>query len=371
MDFEKLLAWSQKEETLRLNRDNRLLMKEEYRLEKEEEQRLEEGTYQFPAISEPDLAVGESPVFSGLVRRQDWFSAKIHVRATPCYFHRHEFVEILYMYRGTCRQYVENLKTLILLEEGDLFLLNQNVIHALFQKEPDAVLINIIVPGAWITPAFLNRMNRDSPLFSFFVRAGEGGEDTEEYFHYHRTEPGCREIVEKLMEEFYRSQPFSREAAEFYLQLLFISLNRSTSLPEMVSRQRAGNYQLRERFFRYLYENSASATLEGMAEDLRYNTSYLSRLIRKNCGAGFRELLREIRMEKAILLLGTSGLSVEEIALLCGYQTPVPLYKEMRRRFGLSPSEYREAYANRFDTQGKIKKDISQSGEIEKNDPMP
>lgn len=104
-----------------------------------------------------------------LTRTQECFSAKIHIKRTPLYFHRHEFIEILYMYKGRCRQYIENLSTCIVLQEGDFFFLNQNVIHALLQDDPSAILIKIIVPVSWISHEFMRTMDYESEWFGFFT----------------------------------------------------------------------------------------------------------------------------------------------------------------------------------------------------------
>ncbi|MCB5873746.1 helix-turn-helix domain-containing protein [Blautia producta] len=48
------------------------------------------------------------------------------------------------------------------------------------------------------------------------------------------------------------------------------------------------------------------------------------------------------RLEKAAVLLSSSGYSVEKIAQAVGYQNAVPIYQGIKEKFGCSPAEYRK-----------------------------
>lgn len=163
--FQKILNLSIWLETERLDRELGILMEDEYVLDDELHQKLEQATYQFPDVAEihTDRQV--------LSRKQDWFSAKVHIKRTPLYFHRHEFMEILYMYKGQCKQYIGNLKNCITLHEGDFFFLNQNVVHALFQEDEEAILIKIILPAPYVSHEFIKMFDPHGQWYSFFVSA--------------------------------------------------------------------------------------------------------------------------------------------------------------------------------------------------------
>ena len=90
-DFCEILAHSERLEMVRLDRELNALMEDEFVLDRELEQKLCNGSYHFPDVSEirTDKQV--------LTRTQAYFSAKIHVRRTPVYFHNHEFIEMLYI----------------------------------------------------------------------------------------------------------------------------------------------------------------------------------------------------------------------------------------------------------------------------------
>lgn len=84
-----------------------------------------------------------------------------------------------------------------------------------------------------------------------------------------------------------------------------------------------------------------SVTLAGLARRLSYHANYLSGLLHKSCGKTFGELVVEQRMERAKLLLKTTGLPVSEVSRMTGYAGTSNFYRHFRNACGMSPSEYR------------------------------
>lgn len=328
-DFIRILEESYKQETSRLDRILPTLMPDEYRLTPDIESSLANGTYQFPDVSEvrTDKRV--------LTRKQDYFSAKVHVRRTPLYFHRHEFVEMLYMYRGQCLQFIENLGACITLYEGDVFLLNQNVTHALLQEDESAVLIKIIIPTGTLSQNF----QLSGQQAWFWTGLGE-------YYHYlHYT--GCtadeKLFVERMMAEYYSQNPCKEIAETSWLQLMLISLSSRVGDER---RHKLGHSSVNMgRITEYVYEHSETVTLEELARVFSFSPSYLSRLIKEGCGMNFLDLLRECRLEKAAALLTATNYPIGKIAELVGYSSAASVYQGVREKFGMSPTEYRDKYS--------------------------
>lgn len=337
--FQNILDLSIQLETERLDRELSILMEDEYVVDDELRQKLEQVTYQFPDVAEihTDRQV--------LSRNQDWFSAKVHIKRTPLYFHRHEFMEILYMYKGQCKQYIENLKNFITLHEGDFFFLNQNVVHALFQEDEEAILIKIILPASYVSHEFIKIFDPQSEWYSFFVNALSEKREWYHYIHIHNTGEVERRFVESLMTEFYGEQNNYQQAIKNYLQLLLIQISRGQREIERCKYKLAHSSLQISNVVRYMYDHSDTVTLENLANKLAFNQSYLSRMIKENCKMNFRDLLKEIRIEKAITLLTTSTFTVETISNVVGYGNAVPVYREIKKRFGLSPIEYRKQYS--------------------------
>ena len=329
--FTRILEESYKQETHRLGRTLPALMPDEYRLTPDMERSISNGTYQFPDAGEShtDKRV--------LTRKQDYFSAKVHVRRTPLYFHRHEFVEMIYMYRCRCRQFIENLGTCVTLHEGDVFLLNQNVTHAILQEDESAVLIKIIIPTGTLSQNFLRKLGGQQA--GFWSGVGE-------YYHYlHYT--GCtadeKLFVERMMAEYYSQNPCKEIAQASWLQLMLIAISNRIGDEH---RYKLGHSSVdMGSITEYVYEHSETVTLEELARVFSFSSSYLSRAIKEGCGMNFLDLLRECRLEKAAALLTATNYPIEKIAELVGYSSAASVYQGVREKFGMSPTEYRDKYS--------------------------
>jgi two-component system, response regulator YesN len=71
--------------------------------------------------------------------------------------------------------------------------------------------------------------------------------------------------------------------------------------------------------------------------------SYLSRRFKEKTGLSFVEYLEEIRLQKAEEYLTASSIKITEIAEQVGYLDPNYFSKVFKRKFRLSPSDYRQS----------------------------
>ncbi len=336
--FSSILLMSKELETRRIDRKLDITMRDEYKLTDEINHMLDSGIYEFPDTLHTKTEKRT------LTRIQYDFSAKVHIKRTPLYFHQHDFVEILYMYKGSCKQYIENLDNCIVLQEGDLFLLNQNVIHAIMQQDEQAILIKIVLPLEVLSYNFIQKMNHDSDLFQFFVDAKSPQKEYYHYLHYIHCTSDEQILIEKLMTEYYMKYNYYKETIVCYLELLMIFLERSNNLHHNLRYKLAHSSLKTGEIIQYIYEHSDTVTLEELSRVFSFNQSYLSRIIKENCKMNFLGLLRESRLEKASIFLSSSDYSVEQIAQMVGYHNAVPIYQGIKEKFGCSPSEYRKHY---------------------------
>ncbi|MDN8613384.1 AraC family transcriptional regulator [Variovorax ginsengisoli] len=82
-------------------------------------------------------------------------------------------------------------------------------------------------------------------------------------------------------------------------------------------------------------------TIDSTARALGTSVRTLQRVLRRDGGADFRELVNFIRMRRAKELLDGSNASIAEIATEFGYSTPANFARAFRKATGLAPQEYR------------------------------
>lgn len=88
------------------------------------------------------------------------------------------------------------------------------------------------------------------------------------------------------------------------------------------------------------YQENFSQT--ELAEKLGVNPSYLSRLLKKDTGHNFMEILTECRISRAKELLLQPGTKVVEVCSQVGYPDYTYFYQVFKKAEGISPSEYKK-----------------------------
>lgn len=85
-------------------------------------------------------------------------------------------------------------------------------------------------------------------------------------------------------------------------------------------------------------------TLEGIADEMFFTPSYLSRLFKKEIGQNFSEYLIERRLEKAKVLLLSTNRTIESIAVETGYENANSFRRLFKSKMGMSATKYRSSY---------------------------
>jgi AraC-like DNA-binding protein len=84
-------------------------------------------------------------------------------------------------------------------------------------------------------------------------------------------------------------------------------------------------------------------TVRGVAASVGLSRSRFEHLFREQTGMCFTKALRDLRLAKAVSLLGDPNRRVKEAAGLCGYSSTASFSKAFRRGFGRAPSYYRRS----------------------------
>lgn len=342
--FDKVLQLSDQEEKKRMDRSLYELMEDEYQLNLNMKTLMDKHEYVFPSFH-PDQATSDV-----LIRKQETISAKKHHPSTTPYFHRHDFIELVYVYKGRCHQYIESHDQLMVLNEGELFILNQNVLHALYQSNPEDVIIKMIIPPKYLGLGFADSQKFHHSIIDFLAKSVFEGNSSYHYLHFRTiSNPFIKLLVERIVIEFYQKDIHFEEAMCAYLKLLLIELSRNNCTKNIVNFELKARRLEHEQLLNYVTKNISTITLDHLAKEFSYNKCYLSRLISEEFGKSFQHIVREIRMEKIEAFIAFSNLSIEQIAERVGYKNAVIIYKMIRKKHNMTPSEYRKSRSSTND----------------------
>lgn len=129
-----------------------------------------------------------------------------------------------------------------------------------------------------------------------------------------------------------KERPLLLQEQLFYLLHYLEDLRQGDEHPDEI--QRAKSY------IRLHYREPI--TVSGLAEMLSLSRSHFSKAFHRKTGQTVQDYLIQCRLTAAKQLLRESDLSMEEIALFCGFRTAPAFSKTFRAHEGLSPAHYRK-----------------------------
>jgi two-component system response regulator YesN len=90
---------------------------------------------------------------------------------------------------------------------------------------------------------------------------------------------------------------------------------------------------------------SASLAIDEVARLIGISTQHVCRVLKRERGLTFADLLRDVRLREARRLLRESSCSMKEIAFRVGFRHPSQFTRVFSSECGMSPTEYRSREA--------------------------
>lgn len=122
-------------------------------------------------------------------------------------------------------------------------------------------------------------------------------------------------------------------------------LKRYTSIA-MTQRQNSNtmDFKLQEEMLSYIGQNftDPALSLKLLAKKFSLTEKYVSHFFKAQNGQGFSEYVENLRLTEAVRLMEDPSLSLSRVYIMVGYVTGSTFYKAFRRRYGMSPSTWRE-----------------------------
>lgn len=258
--------------------------------------------------------------------------------------HGHDFFELNYVVKGSCRQNIDSPQSIIL-PEGSLCIMNPRARHNLYVENEDNIVINILMKTTLFNITFwpiLQQTEHIGPFFlSYFLCR-----DTSSNFLLYQTQntPAIKTLLDCICQEYLEKKLYYRVTLRCILMLFFTEAVRSAS--DEINRQQAPSKaaaQIAE-LFQYLSEHSADATLASTAEHFHYHPNYLSAFVKKHTGKTFRSILSEIKLAQANYLLTSTNLTISEVSERLGFQQMCNFYDFIRKNYHMTPAEYRRQH---------------------------
>lgn len=267
-----------------------------------------------------------------------------HNRYARMVQHSHEFVEINYMYSGRCKQIINEEE--IILEEGDICLLDKDIKHEISVLGENDILINILLKSETINTEILKNMaiNR-SILTEFLLYASQDGNFHSQFLLFRiRKNKKIQDIIKNILLEYYSDSIYSMQIIQLTLPILFIELSINYN-EDLYCYREEGNKLIIEAL-KIIEEKYKTMTLGDLAYQLGFNKNYLGNLLKKETGQTFSKLVLKQRLLNAYQLVINTNFSMEEIANKVGLKSTSYFFRIFKEQFKENPGELRAKIKN-------------------------
>lgn len=280
------------------------------------------------------------------IKKISEFNISRHDLACPLYQHKHNYIELDYVYKGSCNYYINNEERVICLKEKQMCIVNQNIVHGIETFSEEDILIKCMIPFKYIETDPSNEIGQDISMKKFLMHALNENMAKASYlvFDIIDTE-SMLEIMYHLFFEYMNQGMGWRQSVKNYLSILFLHLMRIPKEDIRIEKEIEEENLNITKILYYIQKNYQYITLKDIAKDLHFHENYLSRMIKQKTQQSFRVLLCQIRLKEAEKLLLNTDLSVTQIAVKVGYHKPNFFYKLFKEHYGVTPMEFRAAGA--------------------------
>ncbi len=273
-----------------------------------------------------------------LLDRGKLIEIRPHTRFIHFPEHRHNYIEMTYMLKGSTTHYIDKEK--VTLSEGDIIFLNQNVTQEILPANKDDLAINFIIQPEFFDKALQMLEGNGNTLYDFIISAIQNEGDSKYIYFQTKDLLVVENLLENMIWTIKNKINSNRGITQTTMGLLLLHLSNHTELMKFGNSSYESKLGLK--VLRYIEEQYRDAELSVIASELGYEVYWLSRQIKKIIGKNFKELLLEKRLKQAEYLLKETNLSILNIIDKVGYTNTSYFYRVFNEKFGISPKEYRK-----------------------------
>lgn len=262
-----------------------------------------------------------------------------HTRFVHFPEHSHNYVEMIYVCKGTTTHILNGEK--IILKQGELLILNQKVKQEILPAKQDDIAVNFIILPEFFDQTLLMIGEEENLIRDFIIGCLKGEDDLASYLHFKLSEViPIQNLLENLIWTIWKDNHNKRSINQFTMGLLFLHLMNHTD--KIIIGKDNFEQELRLTVYRYIEEHYKEGQLSDLASYLHYDLYWLSRMIKKITNKNYTELVQTKRLNQATYLLKNTKMSVADIAIAIGYDNISYFHRIFRKKYSLSPKEFRE-----------------------------
>lgn len=264
------------------------------------------------------------------------------------WFHKHEYVEVLYVIEGSFTQVL--LGEEIRFEQGEFVITDQNCEHADYIDVENSAVLFLCIQADYLE-RLLRSYNGTDKMQQFLFHALWSQKREQSFLEFKNREVTNEDngkndfdmghLLELLVSEDLAREPGYEQMEEGLMIRLLRHLCEDYTLQlhtdSKESKEKAFLYELE----RYIRTNFASVTTEELEKIFHYHRNYYNLILKKYRGKSFRQYVIDVRMKYARQLLEQTTFPIKQVAQQVGYENISHFYHLFKECFGKSPKEVR------------------------------
>lgn len=300
-------------------------------------------------IVQPDGVLRSHAIDHGTPARasQPYFPhvfVKQHSRFRDYPLHQQDRVELAYVYDGTSREVVNG--HVFTLTRGQVLIVDSDAVHTTLPLGEGDIRIMVQIDKDYFDSSFLARLDTGSVLATFIVNAITRGAAHDGFIVFHSE--GSRRLgvfMTEFLCEWYDPSSHSTKMLNLLLELIAEEL-AATCERDVASG--AGAHRGRAlAVLRYIEKDCAACTLTKAAERFGMAPDSLSRMLKRETGQTFNQLVQRQRIAVAKALLAAGNQTVASVAEQVGYENMTYFYRIFKAATGTTPGAWRRHHAAR------------------------
>jgi AraC-like DNA-binding protein/mannose-6-phosphate isomerase-like protein (cupin superfamily) len=234
-----------------------------------------------------------------LLEYGDSIQIRKHTRFIHFPPHTHNYIEVVYMCKGTTRHLINGEE--VILKEGELLFLNQNATQEIFPAAKEDIAINFIILPEFFEQSLKLLSNDENLVRQFMIDSLKAKDDKTNYLHFEVSNIlPVQNLIENLIWTLLYNQPNKHSSNQITFGLLMIQLANYSNL--IISGNKY-EQKLILQVLAFIEEHYRDCELIKLATYLNVDMLWLSRTIKKETGSNFTDLVQQKRLNQAVFLL--------------------------------------------------------------------
>lgn len=267
-------------------------------------------------------------------------AVRTHTRFIHFPLHRHNYVEVLYVCEGSLTNIIDGKQVIV--RKGELLFLNQFTHHEILAAKRNDIAINFMILPEFFDVAYTMAGN-NNVLADFLVNVLRQDDERGEYLHFKVAEVlQIQNLLENMIYSLVTGRGDQNRINQTTMGLIFLYLLESVQYAEMRLPNQYEN-MIAMTTLDYIEQQYRTATLTELCEQLHLPMHMLSKMIKKNTGFNFKELLQRKRLNKAVELMCETDLPISDIIAAVGYENGSYFHRVFKERYHTTPRAFRVA----------------------------